>query len=256
MNDINHINPAEIERNKTPKQKAEDVAYTLNHTLICTATDWIDPYLGNFIQKKLGNKSQLPNAYAAEFIGDFGSIPVTIAAQRFFPTAMTFIRKAAEPMLKGVFLSSAERNAQGWAKEHGYKADSEEYKQKVHRIYEYEMSHLPQAFVWTVSAVGLNVAAQRGMGNKAPIHHIAAGKIGGSVLSAILTLGGRSMFPRKAERFDKWTSKNIILPIEDTIQDVLKIKHDDKDYYLNKNNVDWSERIKSDRNTRVTSVNV
>lgn len=262
MDNNSKLTPAEIESNKTPRQKAEDVAYTMNHTLVCTATDFIDPIFGNFIQKKLGNKSQLPNAYAAEFIGDFGSIPITIAAQRFFPTAMSWIRKAAEPMLKGIFLSSAERNAKGWATEHGYVIGSEEYKQKVSRIYEYEMSHIPQAVVWTVSAVGLNVAAQVRLGNKAPVHHIAAGKIGASALSAVLTLGGRSMFPRKAEKFDKWTSKNIILPIEDTVYDVLKIKHDDKEYYLDnakyndKNSHDWVEKVKSSKNDKIATVNI
>lgn len=258
----NSLTPAEIESSKTPKQKAEDIAYTLNHTLVCTTTDWIDPVFGNFIQKKLGNKSQLPNAYAAEFIGDFGSIPVTIAAQRLFPSSMNWIRKAAEPIFKRIFLSSAERSAKNWAEERGYKISSEEYKQKVHKIYEYEMSHLPQAFVWTVSTVGLNVVAQRAMGNKAPIHHITAGKVGGSAISVVLTLGGRTMFPRKAEKLDKWTSQNIILPLEDKVYDTLGVKHDELEASIHpqhKENGDekgWTDRVKTKENSKFSNITV
>ncbi len=248
----NNLTPAEIERNKTPKQKAEDVAYTINHTLVCTATDFIDPYIGNVIQKYLGNKSQLPNAYMAELIGDFGSIPVTVAAQRFFPTAMDFIKKSTEPAFRGVFLSGAKRNAKYWAEEHGYKVGSKEYEQKAQRIYNYEIEHLPQAFIWTVSAVGLNVAAQKLLGNKAPLHHITAGKVGGAALSAAITLGGRSIFPRKAERLDRWTSEKVLLPLEDKVYDTLGVKHDDEKYYPEKNKADWSARVKNDKASSVT----
>ena len=126
MSDTQNLTPEEIERNKTPKQKAEDVSYTFNHSIICTFTDFIDPYIGNVIQKKLGNKSQLPNSYISEFIGDFGAVPLTIAAQRLFPSMMYSLQQIAEPAFKGIFLNGAERNAKDWAKERGYSTDSEE----------------------------------------------------------------------------------------------------------------------------------
>lgn len=257
-NKDNILTPEEMERSKTPKQKAEDVSYTFNHSLICTVTDFIDPYIGNAIQKHLGNKSQLPNAYAAEFIGDFGAVPVTIAAQRMFPSVMHWIKQASEPLFKGVFLSGAKREAKEWAKRHGHAVNSKEYEQKVWKIYNYEMDHLPQAFVWTVSAVGLNVAAQKALGNKAPVHHITAGKVGGSLLTAAITLGGRSLFPRHAEKFDKWTSEKILLPLEDKVYDTFGIKHNDDDYYLHKNKhkSDWSERVKADKDSKSSAVHI
>lgn len=44
----------EREKNKTDRQKAEDIAYTINHALVCFATDVIDPFVAAWSQKHLG----------------------------------------------------------------------------------------------------------------------------------------------------------------------------------------------------------
>jgi hypothetical protein len=46
----------EREECKTREERAEDIAYTINHALACTATDFIDPYVGNWTQKYLGRR--------------------------------------------------------------------------------------------------------------------------------------------------------------------------------------------------------
>lgn len=38
-----HKTPAEIEKAKTAEQRAEDLAYTINHSLYCTLTDFVNP---------------------------------------------------------------------------------------------------------------------------------------------------------------------------------------------------------------------
>lgn len=217
----NKLTAAEIEKAKTDREKAEDISYTINHSIVCTATDFIDPFTGNYIQKLLGNKSQLKNAAMAEIIGDFGAVPLTIGMQRFFPSAISMVGKMAEPVLGRVFMKGAERAANKWADEQGYSTDSKEYEDKKQKIYQYEMKHLPQAIMWTVSAAGLNIASQRLLGNNNPIHHIAAGKIGGSMLTAAIVLGGRSIFPRHAEKIDHFSSEKIVMPIEKKIYHVL-----------------------------------
>ncbi len=226
------------EKAKSKKERAADIAYTTNHALVCTATDFIDPYVGNFIQKKLGNKSQLGNIWAAEVIGDFGAIPLTVGMQRLFPEMMNNLSKFAEPVLGKGFRNGAKRDAKEWALQHGYAVDSEEYKERVERIYSYEINHLPQALMWTASSLVLNVAAQRTMGNRAPLVHITAGKVGGAVLTAGLVIGGRTIFPRKAEKIDKFTSEKFFLPLEDKIEDMIGADGKDEG---------WSKRATSGR---------
>jgi hypothetical protein len=52
----NSETPEEREARKTREERAEDIAYTINHALACTATDFIDPYVGNWTQKYLGKR--------------------------------------------------------------------------------------------------------------------------------------------------------------------------------------------------------
>ena len=46
----------DYEARKTSEQRAEDVAYTINHAFACTLTDFIDPYVGNWTQEYLGKR--------------------------------------------------------------------------------------------------------------------------------------------------------------------------------------------------------
>ncbi len=50
------VSAAERERNKTAEQKAVDVAYTINHALVCAATDIIDPFVAAWSQKNFGKQ--------------------------------------------------------------------------------------------------------------------------------------------------------------------------------------------------------
>jgi len=238
--------PAKLEDAKSKKQRVEDVAYTLNHSLVCTATDFIDPYVGNLIQKHLGNNSQLKDCWIAEFAGDFGAVPFTIAMQRMFPSFMRSLSQAAEPIVGKFFHNGAERAAQEWAKEHNLSVESPEYKKRVEKIYQYEMSHVPQALMWTVSSIAINVSMQRFLGNSAPISHIIAGKMGGAALTAGITTGGRGLFPRKAEKWDKFTSEKIFLPVQDLVNNTFGISgsEEKKDMYQKR------EEEKRSRNDR------
>ncbi len=259
--DIKKTSPLAKERAKTKKQRAEDIAYTLNHTAVCTATDFIDPYVGNAVQKHLGNKSQLANCWTAEIIGDFGSVPVTIGIQRIFPGFMSRVSELAEPIFHKAFLKGAKHDTAAWAQRHGYSIGSEEYNSRVERIYNYEVQHISQALVWTASSVVLNIASQRLMGNKAPIIHIAAGKIGGAALTAGITVGGRAIFPRKAEQLDKFTSEKILLPLKSKIDKALDL--DDDGHHANASkysriahDANWKKRVENDKNGKDQSPNI
>lgn len=54
-NDSND-SPEAFEARKTKQERAEDIAYTINHALACTLTDFIDPYVGNWTQDYLGKR--------------------------------------------------------------------------------------------------------------------------------------------------------------------------------------------------------
>lgn len=263
VHDNKNLSPSEKEAAKTKKERGEDIAYTLNHSLVCTATDFIDPFIGNFVQKKLGNKSQLANCWSAEIIGDFGSVPVTIAMQRFFPGVMSGLSNLAEPLFHNAFMKGAKRDTAVWAAKHGYSDDSNEYKHRIEKIYNYEVEHISQALMWTGSSIVLNVMAQRALKNPSPISHIAAGKIGGALLTGGITVGGRMLFPRKAEALDKYTSEKILMPIKNKIDNKLDLDDDDKHHHTKTSkysriahDTNWKKRIEIDKGDKSPSTSI
>lgn len=230
---------------KTDAERAEDVAYTINHALACTATDFIDPYFGKLTQDWLGSRysigcghdhshdhdhdhahhhhdhdhhhdpmhgGTLAHWWIGEVVGDFGAVPLTIAVTRNFPNFMNGIRKLGEPVLGGFFHSGAERAAKSWAKQQGIAPDAPEVKARTEAIYQHEIDHLPQAAVWTASSIALNLTTQRLIGNRAPFWQLAAGKAVGASISAGLVVGARGALPEAARKWDLFTSTHLFLP--------------------------------------------
>lgn len=290
----------ERERHKTPQQRAEDIAYTINHSIYCTLTDFLNPpinaatdgwlrwmipgcghdhskdgghhhhHAGCSHDHSHGSYSGAAHVHSAscghghgaaahsaphyhytsysagpkemtrwervkaaskgafsrerfiqyaqgEFIGDFGAVPLTIGMQRMFPGVMDALRKVSEPVMKPLFKWGVESDSRRWARSHAIELDSPEYKKHVQEVYEHEMSHFPQAMMWTAFSLGLNVAYQT-HADKTPMklpQKIALKT--GAVTSGILVTAGmvvaaRALVPHRMHALDSWTSKNFILP--------------------------------------------
>lgn len=276
--------PEQIEKEKTASQHAEDIAYTINHSLYCTLTDflnppinaatdgylrWLIPGCGHDHSKDGGHhhhdhgghcthpdhhyhppsnlsrwekvklasnqafsKERFVQYTKGEFIGDFGAVPLTIGVQRMFPNFMNGVRKLCEPVMRPIFTWGVKRDNKSWAKKHHVAADSQEYKDHAAKVYEYEMSHFPQAVVWTGFSLGLNTGYQV-FADKTPMPF--ASKLAlksGSVLSGVLVTAGvvvaaRALAPNKMHSFDTWTSKNAILPATKTVGKLFGVKEED-----------------------------
>lgn len=233
-------------------QDIEGLAYTTLHAIGCTVTDFIDPWVGHLTQQWFNQRvsigcghdhsadghahhhhhhhdhdhshhhdhshdhkpsqSHLSTWVIAEVTGDFAAVPITVACQRLAPGMMNGLRNVMEPALGPFFHYGARRGAASWAHEHGFAADSPEAKEKERQIYDHEARHLPQAAIWTVSSIAVNLAMHRVLGNTAPLWQLAAGKAMGSSISAGLVVGGRSMFPDTAQRWDDYATRKIFVP--------------------------------------------
>ncbi len=247
------FSPDAREAQKNDQQRAEDIAYTINHAISCGVTDlFIQPYAGAWLQTA-SEKGTLPswlrwttkiveshdddhghdhghgfwhNAkhwFVGEAAGDLGAVPLTIFMQRQFPGFMHGIRTMLEPVMGGMFKSGANRAANSWAQRHGLSADAPEAKEKAAQIYEHEMSHLPQALMWNVFSFPINIAAQRLSGSKAGLGTMIAGKTFGAVVSNTMLIGGRAMVPEAAHSWDRWSSKHLIIPTANAVGGLLGI---------------------------------
>lgn len=278
------LSPTEAEVAKTKEQRAEDIAYTINHALACTATDFIDPYFGDLTQRYLGQRvsigcshdhskdaghgpghehgpgcdhhahagaGHLGHWWIGEVVGDFGAVPVTVGMQRYFPSVMDGLRRTIEPVLGGYFRKGAERSTKSWAEKRGVSADSPEYKQHMEAVYRHEVDHLPQALVWTASSIAINLTTQRLIGNTAPLWQLATGKAVGASISAALVVGGRGLAPEAARKWDGFTSKNVFLPATRVIGRVFGIEERSVERMADKEerlaDGPWESRVRQSR---------
>lgn len=260
---IEQLSPARMsEREKSRQERAEDIAYTLNHAISCMTTDTIIQPLINtagstFFDKEIhigcmtphGHETHTPHThlvsnptlaqrtshfftevrgkrfwqeaghwFQGEVYGDVGGVIPTILIQRFAPSFMQDIRNTLEPMLGWAFKWGAEGSAKQWGKRQFLDDSSAEVQNKQKEIYEHEMQHLPQAFVWNVFAFPVGMIGQRvemfkhGMGDKAGWGRIGKQKLIGAAISNGLLLGGRALWPSAFGGWDSFNSKNIIAP--------------------------------------------
>lgn len=301
-----NIAPLEYELQKTEDQRAEDIAYTINHSLYCTLTDflnppinaatdnwlrWLIPGCGHDHSHDDGHhhhhddhhhehgatckhhhhepqsrweriKKATSNAFSrdrfvqyakGEFIGDFGAVPLTIGMQRMFPNFMDGLRKLSEPVFGPMFRWGVERDSKKWAAKHNIAADSPEFKEHAQKVYEYEMSHFPQAIVWTGFSLGLNTAYQMFADkSKMPFANKLALKTT-SVLSGVLVTAGvvvaaRTFMPNMMHDFDSWMGKTAILPATKATGKLFGLKEEHVDRMAEKHEQimgeNWAARIK------------
>lgn len=252
------------EASKTDEERAEDVAYTINHAIACSVTDFFDPVFQKLSQDWIGHRIHIgcgedhdhhephgswAHSIIGEVSGDFGAVPITIAFQRFTPGFMNGIRHLAEPVVGEIFEKSAEHSAMRWALKNGIAYNSEAYQQRVNDTYNHEMEHLPQAVVWTLSSIGLNTATQRVMGNTHSLTTIAGSKSIASLVTTGAVLGLRAFAPRKARSWDQFTSKNIFLPATRFVSNLVGVRAETVDKLVehqeNARDGGWSEQVKN-----------
>ena len=257
------------EASKTPRDKAEDYAYTINHALACTATDLIDPYVGKWTQKYLNRRVSIgcghdhsadggstAQNWIGEVVGDFGAVPLTILVQRQMPWLMDAVRYVAEPILGDFFRHGAKEAARTRAMEalqQGVPYSAEDFRAHAKEIYRYEMQHLPQGLMWTASSIGLNIATQKAIGNPSPASHIFAGKVTGSALSTGLLFGVRGLAPETAHRWDRWATSTVLLPGAKVIGKLIGVHEKDIESVAQKKdaleNRDWANQVRQQQQT-------
>lgn len=234
------VSPQAREAAKSPRRKREDIAYTVNHTIVCGTKDMLEPFFTNWLQTHFGRKDQgeavslrgnLREWLIGEAAGDIGAVPVTIAVQRLAPGMMEGIGNRLESAFGGHFLEGAQKAARHWALEHKVPLDDPQVHERAQRIYRYEMDHLPQAAIWTVSSIGMNIGTQKllpiithgRLENPESIGKLFLFKTIGAAVAAGALFTARSLSPRQAHKWDRWMAENIFSPAEKLVDNMLGI---------------------------------
>lgn len=176
---------------------------------------------------------------AAEAVGDLGAVPFTVMLQRKAPGFMDGLRRnIIEPAIGGGFRANTRRAAENWGRAHGFDKNAPEVKERANELYEYEMRHMPQMVVWTVSSIGLNFAAMRLFHKLDPrqyedmtIREFALVKGLGATMTAGLVLLVRGIIPGGAHKWDQTVGKHVIVPVMKTVGGLFGVKSEDVDRF-------------------------
>lgn len=233
--------PKEREKQKNELQRAQDIAYTINHAVVCTVADVFGAPVNALTQKYLGASpigcndpshnhgkkpkrgfmSYLGHVAPAEIAADVAAVPITIAIQRMFPGFMAGLSKTLEPLFGDIFKIGAKAGGKSWAKKHGLDPNGPEAKEKANEIYRHEADHLAQAGVWTAAAFGLNVGIQHTserirppkIGRPQTLKELIVGKGVGSTITSVALVTFRGFMPSLAERSDDYFSRKVFIPL-------------------------------------------
>ena len=229
----------EEEQSKSANQRAADIAYTINHTIICTLSDFIDPIIGNYTQKLLNARLTMGHDHgghghtlwqwaAGEFFGDLVAVPITITAQRTLPGQMRWINGAMESTFGTFFKDGARGAALDWAMRNNISTGDERVMAKAKEYYDNEVQHLAQTAVWTAGAYAANVLSQKFMfGNPGALSEIIIGKGVGSMVTAGMVVGARSNYPEASENYDALMSKYVVTPATNIVNGILGVSAKD-----------------------------
>ncbi len=248
------------ERDKTPEQQAEDIAYTINHAVSCATLDLLGGspagswFSERFFRIGCGHQHHWTDWLKGEVLGDVAAVLPTIATQQYVPGFMRALEGGLEYTAGWAFKGGADSAARQWAKDHGKSSWDPETRAYATELYKHEVSHLPHAFLWTVYSLPISALFVTAMGihdhcdgdhekeakgstcgsvhgsgcaSKAHAHHHrhppkeSFGKrwrgnvfhtINGKIMSSVVLLGARALFPDKAKQWDSWASQTVYYP--------------------------------------------
>ncbi len=194
-----------------------------------------------------------------EAAGDIGAVPLTLAVQHFTPGVMTGIQRGLEPIVGRLMHKRAERAAERWADKHGIARDAEEVVTRAQELYQYEIRHLPQMVMWTLSSIAINYGVMKYRNPELSVANFAKGKAAGSAITAGLVFGARTFAPDKAHAWDSKVGGKVVVPITKKVGRLFGIEERDVDDF-HKRSMDedhpkeWSKRV-ADTRAQALAVN-
>jgi hypothetical protein len=218
---------AETDAETKRKKFGEDIAFGMQQTLTCWATDFIDPYIGEKIQDRFQDathKRPTGSTWIGEFVGDTGAFFAFLGVQRFIPSVTNGLKKATRAMFNRSLEKSAKGHLRHWAREHNVAEGSPEYKAKMEEWKEFQADNIAKSSVITASSVGLNVLTQKALSNTHKLSVIFLAKVAGAAITMASMLGLRFAVPKSTQQLDKELSERYFTPLIRKTQKILDVE--------------------------------
>lgn len=207
---------APSEANELARKKfGEDIAFGIQQTAACWATDFIDPIVGEKIQHRLGDAAKMPkgSTWVGEVVGDSAAFFTFLGIQKFAPIITRTLHKISRKLFDGFIEKGAKGHLKHWAKEHNVAIDSPEYNKEMEAYKEFQADNIAKSFIISAASIGLNVGTQRAIGNENKIWVIAVAKIAGALITVAGMLGLRFVLPQTTRKLDDELSQRYFSPL-------------------------------------------
>jgi hypothetical protein len=205
--DFQHWRTRHYERHEKSKKIGKDIAFGTQQTIFCLMTDWIDPIVGKWWQKKYGIKEQeVTNAHVwgGELIGDFSGLAVFVALRHVFRKPFDALARGVERVADVPLEKLGKKQLRYWAREHHVQESDAAYQQTLKDYKEFQAHNIVDSTLLAASSSIINVASQKLLlGNEQPLKVIVASKLIGTVATMGTMLGARAALPDSTKMLDK-----------------------------------------------------
>ncbi len=177
-------------------------------------------------------KKHYPNFkewFIGEAVGDLGAVPVTLAVQHFTPGIMTGIQHGLEPIVGRLMRARAEKAAARWADSNGIARDARDVVDHAESLYQYEIRHLPQMAMWTLSSCAINYGVMKYRNPAMELATFTKGKVAGAAITAGLVFGTRTLAPEAAHRWDETMGRRVVVPVTKKVGRIFGIEEKEVD---------------------------
>jgi len=220
---------------KTRQQRlGDDIAFGVQQSVACLATDWLEAPIGNWVQKKFAtsqNQGTLAHNYIGEVTGNLGSLITFLGLRQFFPQSIEWIKKGAASVFGGFYEKAGHKSIKQWAASHHVGEGSAKYQEKLAEWKDFQADNFAKTAVIQTTNLVFNIAGQKAFGSSHKKRIILLGKLIGGVVTAAVVLGFRLIAPKTAKQLDDELSDRYFTPLVYKTQKLFGAETKDKEEF-------------------------
>jgi hypothetical protein len=209
------------------KRMGRNIAFGLQQTLACWATDFIDPPISRWLQNRFGNKSHPvthTHVWGGEIIGDTSAFFSFIAIKRFLKKPVDAVINWVKGAFNGYFEKTGKYAIKDWAASRNLTEKDARYQEKLESYKQFQAENTVDSAIVATSATLANVGIQRALGNQQGLGLILASKIIGATITMATMLGLRTALPNATRTLDNELSNRYFSPMIRFTQRIFGVK--------------------------------
>lgn len=205
-NDPN-VDHSDVRSRDLPENKriGREIAFGVQQSAICWATDFIDPIVSRWYQKSYGNKDHEvthAHTFGGEMAGDLAAFFVYMGAKRLLTNQVDGAIDMVKHSMDAKLDTMGRNSLRGWAAAAHVSEDDPAYLKRLEAYKDFQAENLGDSSVIAGSSAIINVAAQRALGNKQALATILTSKLIGTGATMGIMLGARTVMPTTLKAFD------------------------------------------------------